>query len=71
MPQKKPAGQSQELMSEGIRDAQENLEPTQEEIARLAYELWEARGCGHGRDQEDWLEAEQLLGRPKVQSNAA
>lgn len=33
-----------------------------EQIAILAYELWEQRGSMHGRDVEDWLEAEQAIG---------
>jgi len=32
-----------------------------EEIARLAYSYWEARGCPGGSAQEDWLRAEQEL----------
>jgi len=30
-------------------------------IAEKAYGLFECRGCGHGRDLDDWLEAERLL----------
>ena len=29
-----------------------------EQIARRAYEIYEARGCEHGRDVQDWLNAE-------------
>ncbi|MBI3181571.1 MAG: DUF2934 domain-containing protein [Myxococcales bacterium] len=36
--------------------------PTHEEIARRAYELWQARGRTHGRQEEDWLQAERELG---------
>ena len=32
------------------------------EIARRAYELYEQRGCAHGHDIDDWLQAEQQLG---------
>ncbi len=32
-----------------------------EDIARLAYALWEARGCQGGNPEEDWLRAEQQL----------
>ncbi|HMK42720.1 MAG TPA: DUF2934 domain-containing protein [Dissulfurispiraceae bacterium] len=32
-----------------------------EEIATLAYQLYEIRGCLLGRDLEDWLEAERIL----------
>ena len=35
--------------------------PTAEEIAAEAYAIYEARGAGHGRDQDDWLEAERRL----------
>jgi hypothetical protein len=34
---------------------------TDEDIARRAYELYERRGGGHGRDVDDWLEAEREL----------
>jgi hypothetical protein len=34
-----------------------------ERIASRAYELYVARGGGHGRDMDDWLEAEAELGR--------
>jgi hypothetical protein len=30
-----------------------------EEIARLAYSYWEARGCTGGSAEEDWLRAER------------
>lgn len=32
-----------------------------DQIARLAYALWEARGCQGGCAEEDWLRAEQEL----------
>lgn len=32
-----------------------------DEIARVAYELWEKTGCIHGRDIEHWCEAEQIV----------
>jgi hypothetical protein len=35
--------------------------PTHEEIAALAYSLWEARGCPEGSPEEDWLNAEGAL----------
>jgi hypothetical protein len=33
-------------------------EPSRDEIARLAYSYWEARGCQGGSAEEDWLRAE-------------
>jgi vancomycin resistance protein YoaR len=38
-----------------------NREISKEEIARLAHQLWNERGRQHGRDADDWLQAEQLL----------
>jgi hypothetical protein len=38
-----------------------NGDVTHEDIARLAYALWEARGCAGGSPEEDWLRAEQEL----------
>jgi hypothetical protein len=35
--------------------------PSREEIARLAYLYWEARGCQGGSEEEDWLRAEAEL----------
>jgi hypothetical protein len=37
--------------------------PTQNEIARLAYEFYEERGRVDGHDLEDWLAAERELVR--------
>ena len=37
------------------------IEPTHEDIARRAYQLYEERGGEHGRDLEDWFQAEREL----------
>jgi len=34
---------------------------TDRDIARRAYDLYLARGCKHGHDVEDWLQAERAL----------
>ncbi len=39
----------------------ETVEGTRERIATKAYELFVARGCGHGQALEDWLEAERMV----------
>jgi Protein of unknown function (DUF2934) len=39
------------------------LRPSRDEVARLAYEYYEARGRQDGHDVDDWLSAEQLLTR--------
>ena len=36
-------------------------QPTHDDIAHRAYQLYEERGCGHGRALEDWLRAEREL----------
>ncbi len=38
----------------------------QEKIRFRAYELFEQRGCEHGRDLDDWLQAESELLRSKI-----
>jgi hypothetical protein len=47
-------------------------QPTSDEIAVEAYALFEARGRDHGRDMDDWFEAEQRVRAraPSVSSNA-
>jgi hypothetical protein len=40
----------------------------EEEVEDRAYELYLARGGAHGRDQEDWFEAERQLQKPGVPS---
>ena len=32
---------------------------TQGDVAKLAYALWEQRGCSQGSADEDWLQAER------------
>ena len=32
-----------------------------EDVARVAYELFQRRGGVHGHDQADWLEAERIV----------
>ena len=35
--------------------------PSQDEIATLAYALWQQRGCPDGSPEVDWLKAEAEL----------
>jgi hypothetical protein len=47
-----------------LTSGQETAESSrQEEIARLAYVLWQQRGCPPESAETDWLEAEQQLSR--------
>ena len=34
---------------------------THEQIAKRAHEIWVKRGCKHGHDEQNWLEAERQL----------
>jgi len=41
--------------------------PTNDEIAALAYRIWMDRGCPVGSADDDWLQAEtELKNHPKV-----
>ncbi len=35
--------------------------PTEEQIRKRAYEIYLQRGCQHGHDRDDWLQAEYEL----------
>ncbi|SEK42215.1 Protein of unknown function [Stigmatella aurantiaca] len=35
--------------------------PTEEQIARRAYEIYQARGGEHGSNEQDWYQAEREL----------
>jgi sigma54-dependent transcription regulator len=39
---------------------------TQSDVARRAYDLHLARGCRHGHDVDDWLQAERELRAPST-----
>jgi hypothetical protein len=56
-------------MSQATRLAHEQpatpteIRPTHEDIAALAYSLWQEQGCPEGLQEENWLSAEQELKR--------
>jgi Protein of unknown function (DUF2934) len=53
---------SDQLANQGDTDTETIAYATQtEQIALLAYALWEARGCPDGTPERDWLLAEQKL----------
>ena len=45
---------------------EENAASLHDEIAKLAYALWEARGGSEGSAEQDWLEAERRLQETQV-----
>ena len=42
-----------------------------EQIAKLAYLLWEERGCPYGSPEADWLEAERELHEPSEHASVS
>ena len=43
-------------------DESARIEPqNQQEVAALAYEFWQARGCPDGSPEQDWFRAEREL----------
>ena len=67
MPEKKPARRS----DDGTGEESVAATPSHDDIARLAYALWEARGGGEGSAEQDWLEAESRLQQTRVKAEAA
>lgn len=51
--------------------ARRRQDPRHEEIARLAYHLYEARGRRDGHDLEDWMLAEGELARHYAYSDSS
>jgi len=61
-----PAGEP--VQGEAQRDVQSvsmGSEPSEEDIRLRAYHRYLERGGGHGRDYDDWLEAERELKKRK------
>lgn len=52
---------SEPLPKEDFSGGSENDRPLHERIAERAYALFQQRGQRHGRDLEDWLEAERMI----------
>lgn len=62
----RPAGRRLRLVEAAPRPSgraagDERVPPTQEAIAKVAYELYVKRGGTHGQDWTDWFQAEALL----------
>jgi len=45
-------------------------QPAHEQIAALAFSIHLQHGSQHGRDEEDWLEAERMLLRPEAAAHS-
>jgi hypothetical protein len=44
-----------------VQRKERSQDPSQQDIAKLAYALWEERGMPDGSAEEDWIEAERRL----------
>jgi hypothetical protein len=56
-----PSPSVQEELPENSEKSQPSETVSQEGIARLAYALWQARGCPDGSPEQDWFAAEQQI----------
>jgi hypothetical protein len=65
-----PSAASQGQPSNGQSYNQNSNGPTQEQIAAKAYQLYVESGRQEGRDNENWLRAEQLLRKPGLGRSA-
>ena len=52
---------------EGELSMEASSQPTTEQIANLAYTLWQERGCPDGSPEEDWYDAEYRLSSSTVE----
>jgi hypothetical protein len=57
--QREPSNFSSSVASSSLDQSPKTV--TQDDIACLAYALWERRGRPEGSAEQDWLEAEQQL----------
>ena len=57
-------GRAPQVLADGTANV------TEHDIARRAYDFYLARGCEHGYDVEDWLQAEREV-RTQTHSTAA
>jgi hypothetical protein len=51
------------------REAQSNR--SHEQIAALAYALWQERGCPEGSPEVDWFKAEALAAEEELKASAS
>jgi hypothetical protein len=57
------------IMEEAMHTTQSTI--SKDEIARRAYEIWQARGCPPGDGSEDWRTAEAELTAIRVARNGS
>ncbi|MBZ0188726.1 MAG: DUF2934 domain-containing protein [Candidatus Obscuribacterales bacterium] len=64
----KQTGKSLDSKKREDSGAEKHSTPVSSELVSFkAYALWQRRGCSHGFDFEDWLEAERILQEESLQ----
>jgi len=63
-----PAAQMVESVVAGVTEPVNQDNIPEHEIAAEAFLLFEARGCEHGHDVEDWLAAEALVRQRRMKN---
>ena len=53
--------QQQETVPQQTAEPSNMDDSVQENIAKLAYALWQSRGCPMGSAEQDWIEAERQM----------
>ncbi len=49
------------VAGKAAKKADNNFYTYTQMVEKKAYELFERRGCIHGRDRDDWYEAQRLI----------
>lgn len=52
----------------GSQDVPATISPDPANVARLAYQRWQERGCPIGSPEDDWFRAEQDLNNEQTQT---
>jgi hypothetical protein len=65
----KPCSIAKQHVEENVKTSELNV--SQEEIARRAYEIWQRRGCPDGDGSQDWQAAESELVGARVRRNGS
>ena len=58
------------LWNNFLQEGEKKVEVDTQEVARLAYRLYEKRGREDGHDLEDWLKAEAIVRQRKTQGKS-
>jgi hypothetical protein len=59
------------ISTTALEELSESETENPEQIAALAYEFWQARGCPEGTAEEDWFRAKQEIAKSKLMTQKA